>query len=544
MNWFLGLSIRWKLQIGFFVVTMVTTIYNRILASLELQKMIDIAQAGGANSAIIQALRDNRSAYHFNSVWESGIEFALQFLLIGVVAQVFIRPILQLCDAMRAVEKGDLTHDIQVSTQDEMGLLQRISSQVIAKLSGILGSVEESGKQMGQSAFQIATIAKGIAEVSRQEESRSADVEAATRSLTGIARDVLSQAEAAAEKTRQVEHAARDGVGAVQQNIAELDSATSEVARASAEVAELAIAAEKITHIIDTIRDIAGQTNLLALNAAIEAARAGEQGRGFAVVADEVRKLSERTGVSALEVADIVGAITGRVSQLNGVMTAVVDRVHSSQKVANETADAMSAMAAGVSDAARGNDAIAEESRRQMTQLDELETSLARLFATLKESSTKVEATAVIGEDLHKVAEALNGLMSGFSFNRETGTGQRMANDKRAYPRLERGMLARVMTEDGESQDSLTEDLSLTGMQLILNRPLAPNAEVGLQLFVPYPEMAQYKDQQPVELRARVKWQRAEGGRLLCGLQFVALSPATRERLATVFSYYNKSPVY
>ena len=544
MNWFLGLSIRWKLQIGFFVVTMVTTIYNRILASLELQKMIDIAQAGGANSAIIQALRDNRSAYHFNSVWESGIEFALQFLLIGVVAQVFIRPILQLCDAMRAVEKGDLTHDIQVSTQDEMGLLQRISSQVIAKLSGILGSVEESGKQMGQSAFQIATIAKGIAEVSRQEESRSADVEAATRSLTGIARDVLSQAEAAAEKTRQVEHAARDGVGAVQQNIAELDSATSEVARASAEVAELAIAAEKITHIIDTIRDIAGQTNLLALNAAIEAARAGEQGRGFAVVADEVRKLSERTGVSAMEVADIVGAITGRVSQLNGVMTAVVDRVHSSQKVANETADAMSAMAAGVSDAARGNDAIAEESRRQMTQLDELETSLARLFATLKESSTKVEATAVIGEDLHKVAEALNGLMSGFSFNRETGTGQRMANDKRAYPRLERGMLARVMTEGGESQDSLTEDLSLTGMQLILNRPLAPNAEVGLQLFVPYPEMAQYKDQQPVELRARVKWQRAEGGRLLCGLQFVALSPATRERLATVFSYYNKSPVY
>ena len=544
MNWFLGLSIRWKLQIGFFVVTMVTTIYNRILASVELQKMIDIAQSGGAGNAIVQAMQDNRSAYHFHSVWESGLELGIQFALIGMVAKVFIKPILQLCDAMRAVETGDLKEGVEVSARDEMGVLQRICADVVAKLSHILGNIEEGGKQMGQSAFQIATIAKTIAEVGRQEESRSAEVVAATQNLTSIAREVQSQAELAAGRTRQVENTARDGVVTVQRTIAELESATSEVSRASNEVTELAEAADKITHIIDTIREIAGQTNLLALNAAIEAARAGEQGRGFAVVADEVRKLAERTNLSALEVTDIVGAITSKVGHVREAMSVVVARVGDSQKVASETASAMRTMAAGVSEAAHGNDAIAGESRRQMTQLDELETSLSRLFATLKESSTKVEATAVIGEDLHKVASGLNDLMSGFSFNHDTTISTKVSNDKRRHPRLERGLLAKLESAGGETQDSLTEDLSMTGAQLILGKSLPQNSLVNVFLYMPYPDLEHYRSQQPVAMKARVRWQRQDGDRLLCGLQFEEMSPAAQAHLKKAFSYYDKSPEY
>lgn len=544
MNWFMRLSIRWKLQIGFFVVTMVTTIYNRVLASYELQKMIDIAQSGGAGGAVVQALQENRAAYHFHSVWESGIEFALQFALIGLVAKMFIKPILGLCDAMRAVEKGDLTGGIAVTAQDEMGILQRISADVIGKLSRILGNVEASGRQMEQSTFQIATIAKVIAEVNRQEESRSAAVVTATQNLTAIAREVKTQAEMAAEKTRLVEHSARDGVGAVQRNIAELELTTSEVNRASGEVAELSEAAKQITHIIDTIREIAGQTNLLALNAAIEAARAGEQGRGFAVVADEVRKLAERTNQSALEVTGIVGAITGKMGQLREAMSAVVDRVHDSQTVAAETSNVMAAMAAGVSDAAQSNDAIAEESRRQMAQLDQLEASLSGLFSTLKDSSTKVEATAVIGEDLHRVAGGLNDLMSGFRFNRETEIIRTAADDKRNAPRLQRSLLTRIETSDGETQEALTEDLSMSGAQLVLNHPLQKGALINLFLYVPDTSLEHYQNQQPVALQARIKWQREENGRKLGGIQFENLSPAAKDLLKTVFAYYNMSSEY
>src|SRR5512142_2705608 len=126
MNWFANLSIRWKFQIGFFVVTMVTTIYNRLLASHELQKMIEIAQKDGAPQAAIKAMMDNRAAYHFNSVWESGLEFALQFMLIGLVANLFLRPILKLCESLKAVEGGDLTRGVEITAHDEIGVLQRI----------------------------------------------------------------------------------------------------------------------------------------------------------------------------------------------------------------------------------------------------------------------------------------------------------------------------------------------------------------------------------------------------------------------------------
>jgi methyl-accepting chemotaxis protein len=335
---------------------------------------------------------------------------------------------------------------------------------------------------MEQSAFQIATIAKGIAEVSQQESSRSAEVVSTTQNLTSIAHEVKSNADVAAAKTRQVEQSARDGVGAVQRNIAELESATNEVSLASAEVAELEQAAAKITHIIVAIRDISGQTNLLALNAAIEAARAGEQGRGFAVVADEVRKLAERTNVSALEVDQIVGEITEKVKHLSAAMAAVVDRVHSSQQVAAETATVMEEMASSVSDAAHSNDDISAESRSQVTQLAQLEGSLDRLFATLKESSTKVEATAVISGDLHKVTAGLNEIMSGFVFNRELAVADKLSNDKRRAPRLEKGLLAVIRDEKGNEQDSLTEDLSLTGAQLVLQQALPERSQIKVSL--------------------------------------------------------------
>ncbi|MDK9725665.1 MAG: methyl-accepting chemotaxis protein [Sterolibacteriaceae bacterium MAG5] len=546
MNWFINLSIRWKFQIGFFVVTMVTTIYNRFLASWELQKMIDIARQGGAPEAAIKAMADNRAAYHFHSVWESGLEFALQFFLIGLVAKLFLKPILELCNALKAVEQGDLTKGVNVTAHDEIGVLQRIFNDVIGKLSRILGSVEDSGRQMAQSSFQIATIASEIAEVSRNEEARSAEVVADTQALTQVARKVEEQAGSAAALTRDVQVRGTEGVNAVQRNIAQMEATVEEVNRVSGEVVELSASAEEITRIIDTIKEIASQTNLLALNAAIEAARAGEQGRGFAVVADEVRKLAERTTQSAAEVTGIVSTISGRVHQLRETMTSVVERVHGNQVVAGESAQVMAAMAEGVSQAATGNDAIVEASRHQMEQLAHLEATLERLFATLNESSTKVETTAAIGNDLHRVTGQLNDVMSGFNFQRDVMVESRPVGEKRRHPRLDRGvlMMVRQGSEPPLAAEALASDVSVSGVRIVVPRPLHKGLPVTVELQMPADSLDRYRSQAPVPIEAALRWQREEDGRQVCGLEFSNLSQVQRDRIDDIFAFYNRAPTY
>ena len=539
----MNLSIRWKFQLGFFIVTMVTTIYNRLLASHELQLMIDIARQGGAPTTAIQAMVENRAAYHFNSIWESGIEFAFQFMLIGLVAKLFLKPILNLCDALRVVETGDLTHGITITAYDEVGVLQRISGNVISKLSSILGKVEDSSRNMAQSAFQIATISKEIAEISRKEQSRSDAVSEETRALGDIARSVEAQARSAAERTRVVEQCGREGIDAVQRNIAEMQATAAEVDRVSGDVAELAITAAEISRIIGTIKDIAGQTNLLALNAAIEAARAGEQGRGFAVVADEVRKLAERTTQSAVEVTGIVGSIGTHVSQLRETMAVVVTKVRHSQSVAAETGEAMSGMATGVSEAASASDSIVDASRKQMTQLESLEKTLVDLFLTLHESSAKVDTTAAIGTSLHRVTASLSEMMSGFRFQRQTETLVRNGSDKRRHPRLERGILVRI-DQGGDEIEALVSDLSMTGVRLTIPRLLQEGPPVKVSLHLPSDSIDGYMKQKPVELGAKLCWQRKDDDQLRCGLEFVSLNASQRGEIERIFEFYKVSPEY
>ena len=367
-NWFLRISIRWKLQLGFFVVTMITTVFNRMLATHELSKMIDIARAGGVAEGVIKQLAENRGTYIFNSFWESGIEFAVQFMVIGVVATLFVRPIQHLRDAMQAMEKGDLRKALVETAHDEIGQLQSSFNVMRLRLADILRHIEESSKQVHQSAFQVTTMARDIAEVGRKEQSKSQEVSEATGSLKEIARQVQARAGSALEVSQLLEARGRDGIDIVQRNIREMDETANGVAAASSSIAELEAEAARINVIIGTIKDIAGQTNLLALNAAIEAARAGEQGRGFAVVADEVRKLAERSTSSAEEVADIIEQLNAQVSQVTSSMGTVVERVRASRNVADETVNAIEGMVSDIASAAEGSREIDMASQGQVEQ--------------------------------------------------------------------------------------------------------------------------------------------------------------------------------
>lgn len=541
-NWFLSLSIRWKLQFGFFLVTMVTTVYNRMLASHELGQMVDIARTNGVNAQIVSQLEANHNSYIFNSFWESGLEFALQFFLIGLVAGVFVKPIQILCSALKAVVQGDLTKEVKISSHDEIGVLEESFNEVLKKLNHIMREVNASGKEMEQSAFQIAKISHEIAEVGHNEQSRSDEVSAVTMQLQQVSENVQTQAMGAAGRAKQTEERAREGIRMVQKNISEMEGTAQEVNQAVQKISELEQSAGQIHEIISTIQTIAEQTNLLALNAAIEAARAGEQGRGFAVVADEVRKLAERTTRSAGEVSKIIGQLGGKVQQVTASMNVVVDKVHENQQVAGETAAVIEHMAGEVAETASANDGISAASGEQIRNVNLLQETLAQLFATLSESSAKVETTAAIGDGLHKVTGTLNQLMAGFTFENVQAIESKQ-NEKRTHPRATNRLLVEA-SQGGNSFECSSLDFSLTGMRLALNEKLDDARPVELAVCLPQNDLDQYQGQNPLKLRGRVSWQRFEDGKNQCGIAFEGMSEDANRKLRECFKYYNKTPEF
>ena len=542
-HWFLGLSIRWKLQLGFFAVTMLTTIYNRWIASNELLGMIDTARQGGASVVVLQQLQSNYQSFLVNSIWESGIELALQFVLIGLLANVFVKPLQALVDGLKKVEQGDLTQRLVPMSQDELGHAQHSFNDVVAHLNRLVRSIEENGRQMGQSTYQITAISKEISNNAKHEQQRSAQVLSATDTLYQIAEMAQHLAIEAKSNSQQTEHRAHEGRSTVQANIKEMQNTVDEVNHAAGEVRELTEAAKKIHAIIDAIHTIADQTNLLALNAAIEAARAGEAGRGFAVVVDEVRNLAVRTTQATDEITHIITQLNGKITQVTQAMEHVVQGTHANQARAQSTADVFDTMAREITQTALANDRISTASQEQISQFGALRSNLNALLDTLKSNTSKVKVTANISDDLYKITQQLNGLMAGFRFEHQVQGIERADNEKRRNPRFEQSLLVQVKC-NGKILDGVTSDLSLSGMQVRLHEKLTEGERMQFAILPPTMDRGRLGQQLPLELTGRICRERAVEGLFYYGVCFEELSPQATTGLKACFEFFHRAAEY
>jgi methyl-accepting chemotaxis protein len=521
------------------MVTMVTTIFNRILASHELNKMIELAKDKNVAGSVIEQLQSNLDAYIFNSFWESGLEFAIQFMIIGFVATMFVNPIRTLCNALEHVKAGDLTKQVPHTSLDEIGTLQNSFNDMLQKLNTIMCSVQDSGKGMGQSAFQIATISREIADVSSHERERSDEVSAATAQLHEISETVKQSAQKGMELAKNTEQQAQQGITTLQSNIEQMNQTAAEVNRASGEIAELAASAEEINNIIGTINSIAEQTNLLSLNAAIEAARAGEAGRGFAVVADEVRSLSQGTSSSLVEIKTIINSVTSKVGQVAKTMEGIVQQVQDNQVLAVETRDTIEQMGKQVSESAVANNDIYDASDSQLGQLGRLQNTLSKLFETLDESSSKVQTTADIGDDLLEVTERIKGLLSEFTFNVDDVI-ERKYDELREHPRVNAKLMVKVIN-NGKILSGVSNDFSASGIQVRLHEKLTEKENIIMMLYHPVEDAQQYGRQVPLACNCTVQWERSENGHYLYGIKYNEITPVHKEFTEECFTYFNKN---
>jgi methyl-accepting chemotaxis protein len=466
------------------------------------------------------------------------MEFAILFLIISMLAKLFTRPIKNLCRALAGIEKGDLRHAVENRSLDEIGILERSFNAMLSNLTSVIRNIDDNSKQMAQSAYQVATISHEIADVSKNEQSRSDEVSSATSRLRDISGSVDQIAEEAHVHALETEKCAREGIVTVQRNIEEMDNTVKEVNRAAQEMTELKDAAQQIYNIIGTIRTIAEQTNLLALNAAIEAARAGEAGKGFAVVADEVRGLAVRTTDSTAQISTIINELKTRMERTAETMGAVVNGVNHSQETARDTSGVIEQIVREITVSAQANTRISAASREQMANFSVLQTSLDRLFATFGENSTKVETTATIGDDLYRVSESLKSLLSRFKFENRAGLDSDQ-HGQRSSPRVQ-GHLRVHGVQKSRAFESICRDFSMTGMQLRTNAPLDEKEKLTLLIFLPYDNLADYGSQKPLKLAARVMWQTPSDSGYSCGVKFDELNSAQQQQLRACFRYFNK----
>ena len=337
-----------------------------------------------------------------------------------LLARSINRGVGALVKASASLADGDLTTHVQVHGKDEICRVGASFNQMAQQFSHLISEVNASSKQVNQTADDLSSAASQVAQGSRLQSEQAAvaaqsveQLNAAFKEIAATSVDIVS----AANTARELSSRGNQVVGSVVQGIEKVAKTVSESATSISELGQRSI---QIGHILSVIKDIADQTNLLALNAAIEAARAGEQGRGFAVVADEVRKLAERTTSATSEISTMVGAIQHGTQQAVETMRHSSDDVRDGVALANEAGRALKDISLSVEQVVRMIGQIADSTRTQSEASNSLTATVEEIARMAQENSLAIEQAVSASRDMTARSHGLQGIISRFRLNAES----------------------------------------------------------------------------------------------------------------------------
>ncbi|MGC1328867.1 MAG: methyl-accepting chemotaxis protein [Pseudomonas sp.] len=340
-------------------------------------------------------------------------------LLFGIAAAVIItrqitRPIQDTLVAVQRIAGGDLSQTLKVTRKDELGVLQQGIQNMGTTLRELITSIRDGVTQIASAAEELSAVTEQTSAGVNNQKVETDQVATAMHEMTATVQEVARNAEQASMAATDADGQAREGDKVVSQAINHIERLASEVKRSTEAMGHLQQESDKIGKVMDVIKAVAEQTNLLALNAAIEAARAGEAGRGFAVVADEVRGLAQRTQKSTEEIEGLVAGLQSGTQQVANVMLSSRELTDSSVALTRQAGVSLENITRTVSNIQLMNQQIAAAAEQQSSVAEEISRSIINVRDVSEQTAAASEETAASSVELARLGNQLQMMVSHF----------------------------------------------------------------------------------------------------------------------------------
>ncbi|WP_261841589.1 methyl-accepting chemotaxis protein [Aliamphritea ceti] len=406
---------------------------QKVLLDAELANLVmQLSESADAsNQALEQLMQDAQvlaaqvagdAEQQVNINQTTNIVISLFSVLIAITIGVWVsrnirNSMRRIMNILRVIADGDLTQRLAVTSKDEFGQLSRWVNELVDKQENVIRQIHTAANQISNSAQQASDIGHRTHNMMNDQQMQTTQVATAIHQMSATVSEVAQSAELAQQQVTDIDTAANSNRELMQHSIERVNALAEELDRTGRVINQLNEDSLNIGRILEVIEDIAGQTNLLALNAAIEAARAGEQGRGFAVVADEVRNLASRTQNSTQEIQVMIDKLQSGATDAVKIMDSSRQEAQSSVAQTVKAGDSLSEMVRQLGEVRQMSISIATAAEQQTAVSMEISQSVQQIADTAESGLQDAEESAKGSEVLSKLAMQQQQMINQFKLN-------------------------------------------------------------------------------------------------------------------------------